>query len=216
MTTALRGLAPRARAVPDQRAFKRMVSVLRVALPAVALLLIGLVVAWPQLVGRGAGLIAPMFGPSDTADANVMRMHHPRYVGQTKDAEPFVLTAAAAELDPVEPSLVHLEQLAADIDGTGRRDLRVVATSGIYDRDRERLDLSGGIELTTSDGYRFETPSASLNLDRGHVVGREPIAGAGPAGTLSAQRFEFENGGQVLRFNGRVKVTWQPGQDIGS
>jgi lipopolysaccharide export system protein LptC len=76
--------------------------------------------------------------------------------------------------------------------------------------------LSGGIELTTSDGYRFETQSASLNLDRGHVLGGKPIAGAGPAGTLSAQRFEFESGGEVLRFNGRVRVTWQPGLDVGS
>lgn len=215
MTTSLRGLAPRAGAAPDQRAFRRIVVVFRWILPAIALLLVGLVMAWPQLVGRGAGLIAPMFAPGEMEGAEVMRMHHPRYVGQTKNAEPFELTAASASLDPISPNLVHLEQLAADV-VQGRRDLRIAAAAGIYDRDRESVDLSGGIELTTSDGYRFETPSAALNLDRGHVLGGEPIAGAGPAGTLSAQRFEFENGGEVLRFNGRVRVTWQPGLDVGS
>jgi lipopolysaccharide export system protein LptC len=215
MTTSLRGLAPRAGAAPDQQAFRRIVVVFRWILPAIALLLVGLVMAWPQLVGRGAGLIAPMLAPGEMEGAEVMRMHQPRYVGQTKDAEPFELTAASASLDPISPNLVHLEQLAADV-VQGRRDLRIAAAAGIYDRDQESVDLSGGIELTTSDGFRFETPSASLNLDRGHVLGREPIAGAGPAGTLSAQRFEFENGGEVLRFNGRVRVTWQPGLDVGS
>lgn len=216
MTAVLRGLAPRVGAAPDQRTLRRIVAVLRWMAPAVALLLVGLVVAWPQLGDRGAGLIAPMFAPGEMEGAQVMRMQHPRYVGQTKKAEPFELTAAAASLDPIRPNRVHLEHPAADIAAQGPRDIRVMATSGIYDRDRERLDLSGGIELTTSDGYRFETPSATLTLDQGHVVGHEPIAGTGPRGTLSAQRFEFENGGEVLRFNGRVKVTWRSGLDVGS
>jgi lipopolysaccharide export system protein LptC len=185
-------------------------------LPAMAALLVGLVVAWPQLMGQGAGLIAPMFAPDEIASADVMRMHDTRYVGQTKDAEPFELTAASAYLDPSRPDRVHLDRLAADIDARGQRDFYVVAVSGIYDRDRDRLDLNGGIELTTSDGYRFQTPSATLNLDRGRVVGQEPIAGSGPGGTLSADRFEFEEGGQILRFKGRVKVTVQPRSDMRS
>jgi lipopolysaccharide export system protein LptC len=193
-----------------------MVGVLRVALPAVAVLLVGLVVAWPQLMGHGAGLIAPMLVPDEIDGADVMRMHDPRYVGQTKDAEPFELTAASAYLDPIQPERVHLDQPAADIDARGQRDFRVMAVSGIYDRDRERLDLNGGIELTTSDGYRFRTGSATLNLDHGRVVGREAIAGSGPGGTLSADRFEFEDGGQILRFEGRVKVTLPSRSDLRS
>jgi lipopolysaccharide export system protein LptC len=217
MTVALRGLAPRAGPAPPDRWFAiQMVGILRLVLPTIAVLLVGLVVAWPQLMGHGAGLIAPMFAPDAIDGADVTRMHDPRYVGQTKDAEPFELTAASAYLDPSRPDRVHLDQLAADIDARGPRDFRVMASSGIYDRDRDRLDLNGGIELTTSDGYVFETPSATLNLDRGRVVGQEPIAGSGPSGTLSADRFEFEEGGQILHFKGRVKVTVQPRSDVQS
>jgi hypothetical protein len=137
-------------------------------------------------------------------------------VGETDNAEPFELTAASASLDPLEPSRVHLDQLAAAIDARGQRDFRLLATSGIYDRERERLDLSDGIEVTTSDGYRFQTPSATINLVRARAVGSEPIVGSGPSGTLSADRFEFEDGGQVLRFKGRVRVTWQPRSEVRS
>jgi lipopolysaccharide export system protein LptC len=215
MTAALRGLAPRA-GPPRRFAGRRLVGVLRWALPAVAALLIGVVMAWPQVADRGAGLIAPMFAPHNDGSDAVMRMHQPRYAGQTKDAEPFEVTAAAAALDPFAPELVHLERPAADIAASGPRDIHLAAAAGIYDRDRGRLDLSGGIAVTTSDGYRFDTPSASVNFERGRVVGREPITGAGPAGTLSAQRFEFEDGGEVLRFKGRVRMTWNPGVDVGS
>jgi lipopolysaccharide export system protein LptC len=217
MSSALRGLAPRIGPAPPDRRFSRhVVGALRVVLPATALLIVGLVVAWPQLMGHGPGLIAPMFMPDEVDGADVMRMHGPRYVGQTKDAEPFELTAASAYLDSSRPDRVHLEQLAADIDARGRRDFRVVAVSGIYDRERERLNLNGGIELTTSDGYRFQTQSATLSLDRSRVVGRKPIAGSGPGGSLSADRFEFEDGGRVLRFEGRVRVTLQPRSDTQS
>ena len=217
MSRVLRGLAPRTGPVPPERWFSRqLIGALRVVLPATALLLVGLVVAWPQLMGHGPGLIAPMFIPDEVDGADVMRMHGPRYVGQTKNAEPFELTAASAYLDPSRPDRVHLDQPAADFDARGSRDFHVAAVSGIYDRDHEKLDLNDGIELTTSDGYRFQTRSATLSLDRGRAVGREPIAGAGPRGTLAADRFEFEDGGRILRFEGRVKVTLQPQPDTPS
>jgi lipopolysaccharide export system protein LptC len=217
MIVGMRGLEPRAGAATRARdSYTRVVRVLRYVLPAIALLLIGLVVAWPQLMGNGGGLIAPMLAPAQIDGADVMRMHNPRYVGRTSDAEPFEVTAASAHLDPTQPNRIHLDQLAADIATRGRRQVRLLAVSGIYDRDTENVNLRGGIELTTSDGYRFETPSALLRLDRGRVVGREPIAGSGPSGTIAADRFEFQEGGDVLRFNGRVRVTLHPRSDVRS
>lgn len=217
MSRGTRGFEPRAgAAMRSRRGHARAVRVLRYVLPAVALFLIGLVVAWPQLMGSGSGLIAPMLAPGQIEGANVMRMHNPRYVGRTSDAEPFEVTAAAAHLDPTRPNRIHLEQLAADIATAGTRQVRLLAVSGIYDRDTEDVNLSGGIELSTSDGYRFETPSALLKLDRGRVVGQEPIAGSGPSGTIAAERFEFWDGGDVLRFDGRVRVTLHPRSDVRS
>jgi lipopolysaccharide export system protein LptC len=196
--------------------YTRVVRVLRYVLPATAALLIGLAIGWPQLVGGGAGLIAPILAPGKIEGGDVMRMHNPRYVGQTGDAEPFEVTAASAHMDPARPNRIHLDQLVADIASAGTRQVRLLAASGIYDRTSEDVDLDGGIEVTTNDGYRFETPSARVNLDRGRVVGQEPIAGSGPSGTIAAERFEFRNGGDVLRFNGRVRVTLNPRPDVRS
>jgi lipopolysaccharide export system protein LptC len=217
MIAQARGFWPRAGVATQPRpAYARVVRVMRYVLPAVALFLIGLVVAWPQLIGSGGGLMAPILAPGQIDGADVMRMQNPRYVGRTSDAEPFEVTAASAHLDPTRPNRIHLDQLAADITTAGTRQVRLLAVSGIYDRTTEDVNLSGGIEVTTSDGYRFETPSALLRLDRGRVVGQEPIAGSGPSGTIAAERFEFRDGGDVLRFNGRVRVTLHPRPDVRS
>lgn len=201
-------LEPRRR--PAQRS-SRMVELLRYLLPATALSLVALVVLWPQLIGGAGGLIAPIFANAEIDGTDVMLMHNPRYLGQTKDAKPYAVTAASAYVDPKQPNRVHLDGLAAEIAAASQRDVNVVALAGTYYRAAEKLDLNGGIELTTSDGYRFETKSARINLQSGQVIGREPIAGVGPTGTLSADRFEIRDGGDVLRFEGRVKVTLPPG-----
>ena len=198
------------------RGYPRLVRILRYALPAFAALMIGLVVAWPQLIGGGAGLIAPMLAPDQLEGADVMRMNNPRYVSRTSDAEPIGVSAQSAYVDPAQPDRIYLERVAAEIARAGGRDIQLLAGEGIYDRAAEDVDLSGGVELTTSDGYRFETPSAFLNLQRRQALGDEPIAGAGPSGTIEAERFAFEDGGERLRFMGRVRVTLHPRSDVRS
>jgi lipopolysaccharide export system protein LptC len=201
-----------ARTPPARSLASRTVELLRYILPAIALALVALVVLWPQLIGGAGGLIAPIFANAEIEGADVMLMHNPRYVGQTKDAEPYELTAASAYIDPKRPNRVHLDHLAAELTPASKRNLNLVALKGLYYRADDKLDLDGDIELTTSDGYRFETQSARINLERGRVIGEQPIQGFGPTGTLSADRFEIRDGGDLLRFEGRVKVTLPPRQ----
>ena len=199
-----------ARRPPARGRASRTVELLRYLLPATALFLVALVVLWPQLIGGAGGLIAPIFANAEIDGTDVMLMHNPRYVGRTRDAEPYELTAASAYIDPKRPNRVHLDQLAAELAPASKRDLNLVALKGMYNRAADKLDLDGDIALTTSDGYRFETQSARIDLQSGRVIGEQPIQGFGPTGTLSADRFEIRDSGAVLRFEGRVKVTLPP------
>ena len=176
-----------ARRPPARSRSSRTVELLRYILPAIALALVALVVLWPQLIGGAGGLIAPIFANAEIEGADVMLMHNPRYVGQTKDDEPYELTAASAYIDPKRPNRVHLDHLAAELAPASKRDVNLVALKGLYNRAADKLDLDGDIELTTSDGYRFETAERAdrsaerpgdrqaadpgLRADR-HLVGR--------------------------------------------
>lgn len=192
------------------RRYSQIVDLLRFLLPATALLLIILVIAWPQVIGRYGSLILPTFARGLVDRADVMRMHQPRYVGRTGDAEPYEVTAVSAYLDPTQPNQIYLDQLAADLATAGDLQMHLTAVKATYDRAREKLDLAGGIEVVTSDGYQFQTESAHINLRLGRVIGQRPVAGQGPAGQLSAERFAISDGGKLLRFDGRVKMLLQP------
>jgi lipopolysaccharide export system protein LptC len=198
-----------ARALPTHRRYSRMIELLRYLLPAVALSLIALVALWPQLIGGAGGLIVPIFANVEI-DGDVMRMHNPRYVGRTQDNKPYEVTADSAYADPRRPDRVKLDHPAGALTSAGPRDLNLTAESGLYNRTADNLDLRGAVQLTTSDGYRFDTERANIDLQGGVVIGNQPIQGSGPTGTLSADRFEIRDKGDLLRFEGRVKVTLPP------
>ena len=199
--------------------YSRRVDRLRFALPAIALLLLAVVMAWRWLVGGHGGLIVPVFKNAAEHVGDAMRMTNPRYVGKTDEAKPYEVTASSAFLDPTDPNRIHLDQLYATfeegegaIEGGSPSTVNMSANEGIYMRGQNRLELEGALELIFGDGYRFNTESAEVDLERGHVVGPEPVTGEGPTGTLAADRFDIEDGGKRLRFEGSVQMIIQPAE----
>ena len=192
--------------------YSRRVDRLRFLLPAIALFLLAVVMAWPWLSGGYHGLIVPVLKNAAHGDNEVMRMAKPRYVGQTKASDAYEVTASSAFLDPRDPDRIHLDQLNAVVEQAGDEPVNLRADQGVYLRERDLLELDGDLELTFGDGYRFTTESARVDLGRGFVAGDEPVAGEGPVGSLAADGFDIEDGGKKLRFEGRVRVTIEPAE----
>ncbi|MEZ5935115.1 MAG: LPS export ABC transporter periplasmic protein LptC [Alphaproteobacteria bacterium] len=190
--------------------YSRRVDRLRFVLPTIAALLLALVMAWPWLTGGYSGLIVPVFKNAAEHVGDAMRMANPRYVGKTKAAEAYEVTASSAFLDPADSDRIHLDQLRARFDRSAASSVHLRADQGVYLREEQRLELKRGVELTFGEGYRFETETAEIDLARGHVEGAEPVAGEGPVGRLAAERFQIEDGGERLRFEGKVHVTILP------
>jgi lipopolysaccharide export system protein LptC len=179
----------------------------------VALALVGLVMAWPQIMQNTSSISVPVFWTGDAEQPDMLSMASPRYTGHTKRDQPYHVTARSASLDPLEANMVHLDRPTAEIALGNDGDIHMTALTGVYDRDTDKLLLDGGIEVVTSSGYRFATPSARVHLAQGRVDGLQPIEGDGPSGKLSADRFEIKDAGDILRFEGRVKVTVLPPDD---
>jgi len=198
--------------------YSRRVDRLRFVLPAIALLLLAVVMVWPWVVGGYGGFIVPIFKNAVDYAGDAMRMANPRYVGQTKDLDSYEVTASSAILDPTNPDRIHLDQLDAVFEQVGSSAVRLRANEGVYSRKQSLLELDGALELTFGEsgddgrGYRFETESADVDLGRGEVIGQDPVTGDGPVGTLAAERFNIRDGGKHLRFEGAVQVIIWPGE----
>jgi len=188
----------------------RRVDRLRFILPAIALMILVLIMSWPWLNGGYHGIIMPVFSRAAGLDTDAMRMHRPRYVGRTEKQEPYEVSANSAILDPKNQDMIRLDQLTAIVEQRTAENVHVRANEGLYYRSRGALDLKGDLELRIGERYTFKTSEASVNFNIGEVVGPMPVAGEGPIGTLVADRFNVSDHGKLLRFKGHVHVVYQP------
>ncbi|HET7408816.1 MAG TPA: LPS export ABC transporter periplasmic protein LptC [Paracoccaceae bacterium] len=188
----------------------RIVRWMKIALPVVALLLIGAIF----LVGRER---AAVFDPGTAAQLAAMgtgmRLDNPRFSGVTEEGDPFTVTADWALPDGAVPDRIDLEKPVGELQ-MGEQAVTVTAETGALFRDAERLRLKGDVVLETSDGYRIETPSVEVDLATKTAEAPRRLRAEGPRGSIEADRVRLTRGegadDLTIRFEGDVRVNWQP------
>ncbi|HEX2524739.1 MAG TPA: LPS export ABC transporter periplasmic protein LptC [Geminicoccus sp.] len=192
-------------AVRRQR--RRFVGAMRLVLPGVAIGLLVLVVAWPKIFGDVAGMIAPGAGFEGFSITEPMRMRHPRYVGtDSAGGRPYEVIAEEALVDPTAPDRITLSDMQAKVEGDDGTITRLAADNGLYQRGIGQLDLERNVKLRMADGMVFSTEQATVRLPARQASGQVPVHGEGPRGTIDADAFAIEQGGDVIRFAGNVRV----------
>ncbi|MBM3569957.1 MAG: hypothetical protein FJX46_14520 [Alphaproteobacteria bacterium] len=182
---------------------RALVRWLKIGLPLAALVLVGLVLAWPDPTRKGAGLQL-VFSPGD-GKAGQPGLIGGRFVGLDRKGQPFVVTANTA-LQRIGLQVYDLVDIQADI---GRKDggwIGIKALRGVLDRERQTLALDGGIEIYSDSGYEFATHAALIELKQGRVVSTVPVQGQGPAGTIVADGLVVLERGRVMEFAGPVRA----------
>jgi lipopolysaccharide export system protein LptC len=186
--------------------YSRFVRTMRIALPLGAFALLALLFAWPRLHGPDVDLITPSAEQVNVERDGRVRLDHPRYVGEGSGTRGFTVEAEVARVDPAAPRRIELERMRAELSGSDDRDVTVEAGRAVYDREDALLDLEGGIDVVTDDGYRLHTDAAQVAIEAGLLRTHAPVEGSGPAGELAADRLEVSERGDVLRFSGNVRV----------
>ena len=186
--------------------YSRFVRAMRVALPLGAVGLLVLLAVWPRLQGPGGDLVEPAAESVRLERDGRVRLDRPRYVGGGDGAGGFTVEATAARVDPSAPSHIELEEMRAELATREAGEVTVEAGHAVYDRERDVVDLTRGIDVVTADGYRLESAAATLALDAGRLRTLAPVAGRGPAGELVADRLVVTERGDVWRFSGNVRV----------
>src|SRR6185295_2597142 len=132
---------------------------------------------------------------------NDLAMVNPRLTGTDDEGLPFIVTAATAVQEGRGSDRVRLEEVTADI-SLKETTRHVTAARGVVDTKLHLLDVSGGIRLTSDDGYDARTASASADLKAGTVHGERGIEAKSKLGSITAQRFAMNRNTRQLRFTG--------------
>lgn len=193
-----------------------MASVLRVALPMAALVLMSMVFLLSRNVDPyEAVALADIDLASVTQDP---RATGPRLSGMTDDGVALELRADAARSVSGAQAILELSHPAGILEATSpdaEWQARFSAVRGILDRQANHLTFVGDVEVTTSGGYVLQVPQLRATLDRTLVEGTGGVDGSGPAGTLQAAAFTLTQshhaeGDYLLEFRGGVRIVYQP------
>lgn len=204
-----RSLPPRTRDALQRIAVRtRTVHVMKLVLPAAAILLIAAVVLWPYLVPDQTGFPVAFADLEDSVDS--VSMIDARFVGTDDHNLPF--TVSARRIDNLKPDATEmvLHQPAADMTLDDGSWILVRSDSGEYAVKAESLDLVGDVELFHDSGYEFRTSRASVDLEKRIVSGTEPVAGHGPLGELNATGFRVLDNGGTIVFDGPARLVIHP------
>lgn len=189
--------------------YSRFVSFMKILLPATALLLIVLVVVWPQIdfENQRFGL---RFAKLQATEGGVPAMVNARFVGSDRKDQRYIITADLARNLLFGGTSVELEMPKADITARDGSWIVLTANSGVYDQDSKKLGLEGSVKLFHHAGYQFNTKAAQIDLGLGNAESSSPVRGRGPFGQLEAQGFRLENKGQTIYFTGKSKLVIFP------
>jgi lipopolysaccharide export system protein LptC len=187
------------------RRHTRLVHLLRRAIPAAAIVLVLALVVVPflsPLRGKLANVSISAVGIT----GGKVRMETPRLSGHRKDNRPYQVTAENAFQEIRNPTQVELETLTARIQMEREGWVTVNAKTGLFDTQKEKLRLVDDVKIRTENGYDMQMKTADVDFKSGTVVSREPVKVSLGETTVDADTLDVKNNGELIVFQGRVKV----------
>ncbi len=196
-------------------AYSRFVATMKVVLPALAVAIILLVLAWPRLVPDDSRF---RIGLSDLSPgaADTLSMVKPRFRGRDSHDRPFTIVAQKATQLAADSTHITLDRPEADITLADGAWVALTADSGTYRRQAKTLALSGNVSLFHDQGFEMHTTRAQIDLGEGSAHSDSPVEGHGPAGVLSAQGFRVRDQGRTIVFTGESRLVVRGGAGEGS
>jgi lipopolysaccharide export system protein LptC len=198
--------ADNARAFRFAARHSRHVRILRIAIPIGVVLCLLVIVAATFLNPFRLLKLPKDFGALVISGSKIT-MEQPRLSGFTRDSRAYELTARAAAQDLSKPDQVELKEIRAKIDMQDKSTMQMSAAGGIYDTKSEMLTLGPDILLSSSTGYEGRLSEALIDIRKGNIVSNKPVEVKMLKGDLNANRLEVTDAGDLVRFDGGVRMT---------
>jgi lipopolysaccharide export system protein LptC len=189
----------------------RRVRILRIAVPAAAVLALAGGIGYPALLNpmRMLAKIPVDIGSVVVSGTKIM-MQQPRIAGFTRDNRRYDLTAQAAGQDVTKPDLVELQGIHATMEMQDNAAFDMTALNGLYNSKTELLTLSNNIVVTSTNGYEARLSEAVLDIHAGKIVSEKPVVVKTATSNIDANRMEVTDGGDVMRFERGVTMLLKP------
>lgn len=199
--------AGREKAFARARRHSRLVRLLKVVLPAAAVVVAGIFVGYSMLSSAGVARVEA--GLPAIEDGKLV-MSNPKLDGFTNNNLPYEMTAARATQALGGASAIHLEKIRGKVPMDAGTEVSFEAASGTFDREGNTLDINSPLALTTTSGIRAWLQSALINIDTNELSTDKAVEVDMNGMHITADSLHTTKGGRVFMFDRRVRVRIDP------
>ncbi|MBA4490900.1 hypothetical protein [Paracoccus sp. S1E-3] len=185
----------------------RLIVWLRVLLPLAALAILSTLFLLGRTLNPDDAL---PYAEVDAADMiRDPRMTRPEFAGVSEGGAEVTLTADRASTTQGPDSAAQALRLTWRAPDGLAADLSAPTAQ----MEGQQIRLSGGVRVTTSDGWAMTVPQVETDLGADRLLGTGGLTGFAPLGRLDAERMEMTrspNGDHLLNLTGDVRLVYQP------
>jgi lipopolysaccharide export system protein LptC len=192
------------RAFTQARRHSGRVRMLKIALPAAALLMVAGFAAKSML---SAVMDAPVDLSALAIEDGRLVMTDPKLDGLTgREGRPYSMTAARAVQDIGMSGRIDLEGIDARLPVNEDGWMNVTAPTGVFDREANRLDIDSELTITGDDGMKAVFQSAVVDIATGSLETSDPVDISLDGAHITADSMSVRDKGAVLVFENRVRM----------
>jgi lipopolysaccharide export system protein LptC len=187
----------------------RLVAVLKVALPLIALVLLSTLFIFSRKINPEDAI---PYATVDVAD----RLRDPKmtsaaFSGVTQDGASLAIAANEVKPNAQGGELQLVQGALQTPDGVKSE---VAASQVAMNKDAGRIELTQGAEFRNGAGYVLSAEGFAISTGMTHVESLGAVSGEAPAGQITAQSMVLSQDGAagpyLLVFNGKVRLLYQP------
>lgn len=194
-------------ALPGSR-HDTVMALLKWLLPALALAVLATIVIWPLTkVSEFSFLLAK---DKVAMAAERLRIDNAVYRGETEKGEAFVISARGAVQRSSAVAIVELTALQATL-AMVEGPAKVMAPSGRYFIETDRLQVAGPVRLDSAAGYTLDSATIDIDLNTREVTSAQPLTGTLPIGSFRAGNFKGDIQGRKLVLDGGTHLRIRQG-----
>ncbi|MCX5513659.1 LPS export ABC transporter periplasmic protein LptC [Kaistia algarum] len=140
--------------------------------------------------------------------SNSIVMQNPHVSGFLSGGRTYEIRADRAEQSLENTKVVTLSNIAATIGFGDGQSAKILARTGTYYSDKQRIVLTDKITLNTTTGITGELQSADIDMTAGTMTTDQPIDFQSQGSRIRAERVRVADKGERISFTNGVKVTY--------
>lgn len=192
--------------------YSRLVGILKVALPLIALALLSTLFLVSDRIEPGSTI--PFADGEITERVTGQQVTGPLFSGTTSSGD--LVTLRTEQLVQDSTGANRAENLSIRIEFSGGGRVALVSDTGTFQLAQSTALLTGNVLIESSTGYRMHTDAMTARLSELDIRAPGEVRATGPAGDLTAGAMQItalgDTQGAQLLFTDGVKLIYDPKQ----